>query len=65
MAPIVIAKSRNHQIVSNPDVKHPYRLLWEVPRRGGSMGFPVKQHRDTDREGAVEFANRWGLKVPK
>ncbi len=65
MAPPIISKSRNHQIVSNPDVKHPYRLLWEVPRRGSSMGFPVKQHRDTDRNGAVEFANRWGLKVPK
>lgn len=64
MAPI-IAKSRNHQIVNNPDPKHPYRLLWEVPRRGASMGFPVKMHRDTDREGAVEFANRWGLKQPK
>lgn len=63
--PVLIAKSRNHQIISNPNPQKPYRLLWEVPRRGASQGFPVKQHRDTDREGAVEFANRWGLKTPK
>lgn len=57
-----ISKSRNHQIISNPDVKHPYRLIWEVPRRGATLGLPVKMHRDSDEEGAREFAQRWGIK---
>lgn len=62
--PVSISKSRNHRITSNPDVKHPYRLMWDVPRRGQTLGMPVTMHRDTDRQGAEEFANRWGVKLP-
>jgi hypothetical protein len=65
MAPIPIAKSRNHRIGSSQNPQKPYRLLWDVPRQGASLGMPVTMHRDSNREGAVEFANRWGLKQPK
>jgi len=62
----VISKSRNHRITSNPNynTQHPYRLLWDVPRRGATLGMPVTMHRDSDLEGAREFANRWGVKLP-
>jgi len=66
-----IAKSRNHRITSNPNynTQHPYRLLWDVPRRSSStglatLGMPVTMHRDSDLEGAREFADRWGVKLP-
>jgi len=35
-----------------------------VPRRGATLGMPVTMHRDSDLEGAREFANRWGVKLP-
>lgn len=60
-----ISKSRNHKILSNySNPQHPFRLQWEVNRRGAAVGFAVKMHRDTDREGAEEFANRWNVKMP-
>lgn len=61
----LISKSRDHQIISNPSTVHPYRLIWTVPRRGQTLGLPVKMHRDTDLEGAREFAQRWGIPLPK
>ena len=62
--PVAISKSRNHKIISNPNAQHPYRLLWDVPRRGQTLGMPVTMHRDSDIEGAREFAQRWGIKMP-
>ncbi len=63
-------KSTNHKIEFNrepaaPGSKpHPYKLLWSVKRQGSSMGFPVQMNRPSDREGAEEFAERWGVKMP-
>lgn len=65
------AKSSNHKIMMNHGLpspgkqKMPYKLMWTVKRQGSSPGFPVQMHRTSDREGAEEFAARWGVKMPK
>lgn len=46
------------------NLKKPYRLSWKVARRGMTPGFDVEMHRDSDREGAEEFAARWKVKMP-
>ncbi len=63
--PATISKSRGHKItysIGNP--KLPYRLSWKVARQGARAGFDVEMHRDSDREGAEEFAARWKVKMP-
>lgn len=43
-----------------------YRLLWTVDRyyKGSRQRFPTTYRRDTEYDGAVRFAKRWGLPVP-
>jgi hypothetical protein len=63
--PTSITKSRGHKITfNNVNPKLPYRLSWKVARQGGSPGFDVEMHRDSNREGAQEFAERWRVKMP-
>jgi hypothetical protein len=62
---MTLSKSRGHKItyaIGNPE--KPYKLSWKVTRQGNSPGFDVEMHRNSDEEGAREFANRWGVKMP-
>jgi hypothetical protein len=63
-----ISKSRNHKITNNfgpSAAKKPFKLLWSVKRQGGDPGFDVQMNRTSDRDGAEEFARRWGVIMPK
>jgi hypothetical protein len=44
-----------------------YRLHWTVDRYypDSRLRFPRGCSRDTDYDGAVRFAKRWGLNAPK
>jgi hypothetical protein len=40
-----------------------YRLSWTMDRyvKGSRLRFPTAYTRDTDHQGAIRFAKRWGL----
>ena len=44
-----------------------FRLCWTYDRyySGSRLRFPQGRTRDTDHDGAVRFAKKWGLEEPK
>lgn len=54
----------NNSLPDPGQQKLPFKLMWQVTRQGSQAGFPVQMQRPSTREGAEEFAARWGVKMP-
>lgn len=42
-----------------------YRISWTLDSKYGRIRYPRGHHRDTDYKGAVRFAKKWKLALPK
>ena len=57
--------SYGHHAVYREDFGGYYVLSWVVDRKypDSRLRFPEVRRRDTDRAGALRFAERWGVKI--